>query len=422
MRPTTSLTLFRRLRIFPLLACLALLSCSPPETAVTEAAKPAAGAKSDEAQAEPKLAPKLETLPAEELAEGWISLFDGETFFGWKPECKADWKIKDGSIVVTEGEVGLLCTTTQFADYVLRVDYRNPAGTNSGVFLRSAAVPKNPAEDCYELNIADPDNPFPTGSLVARKKVEVESANDTWHTFEVTCQGARVAVMLDGKEVVDYQDEKPLGRGIIGLQHNKGKVEFRNVKLKPLGLASLFNGKDLSGWKEYPKMASKFTVAKEGELNVTNGKGQLETEKTFGDFAMQLECFSHARHLNSGLFFRCIPGDEMMGYECQIHNGYKDGDRTKPVDCGTGGIFRRQNARLVASDDLEWLHLTLVADGPHMAAWVNGHQVSDWTDDRPADANPRKGLRLEPGTLMLQGHDPTTNLSFRNLRAGEMPK
>jgi hypothetical protein len=45
--------------------------------------------------------------------------------------------------------------------------------------------------------------------------------------------------------------------------------------------------------------------------------------------------------------------------------------------------------------------------------------VADWTDTRAPHANPRKGLRQEPGTIMLQGHDPTTDLSFRNLRIAE---
>jgi hypothetical protein len=112
----------------------------------------------------------------------------------------------------------------------------------------------------------------------------------------------------------------------------------------------------------------------------------------------------------------------MNGYELQVQNGYKDGDRTKPIDCGTGGFYRRQDARLVASDDFAWTNMTLVASGPHMAAWVNGIQVSDWTDKRPADPNPRKGLRLEQGTLIIQGHDPTTDLSFKNLNAAELPK
>jgi hypothetical protein len=227
--------------------------------------------------------------------------------------------------------------------------------------------------------------------------------------------------VLNGKLVLDYTDPSPLRRGHIGLQLNQGKVEFRNIKLKPLGGTSVFNGQNLSGWKEYPEMASKFTVTPEGWINVKNGRGQLETERQYGDFALQLECISHAKNLNSGVFFRCLPGETMNGYECQIHNGYREGDRRRPVDCGTGGIFRRQDARLVAADDLEWFHLTLVADGNHMAAWVNGFQVSDWTDERSAHANPRNGRRDEPGTIMLQGHDPTTNLTFRNLRIAEFP-
>jgi len=112
----------------------------------------------------------------------------------------------------------------------------------------------------------------------------------------------------------------------------------------------------------------------------------------------------------------------MNGYESQIHNGFKNGDRSQPLDCGTGGIFRRQNARRVVADDLKWFFKTIVAHGPHVAVWVNGFQVTDWTDNRPPDPNPRKGLRVEPGTLMIQGHDPTTDLSFRNLRVAELGK
>ena len=153
-----------------------------------------------------------------------------------------------------------------------------------------------------------------------------------------------------------------------------------------------------------------------------NGRGLLETAGTYDNFALQFECFSNGKALNSGVFFRCIPGEFNNGYECQIQNGYKDGDRTKPQDCGTGGFYRRQDARRVVADDFQWFPMTLVASGPHMAAWVNGIQVSDWTDERKPDPNPRKGLRLEAGTLQLQGHDPTTDLSFRNLRIAPTAK
>ena len=110
----------------------------------------------------------------------------------------------------------------------------------------------------------------------------------------------------------------------------------------------------------------------------------------------------------------------MNGYESQIHNGYKEGDRTQPVDCGTGGIFRRASARLVNANDQEWFTKTIIAAGPHISVWVGGYQVTDWTDERQANKNPRNGLRLEKGTLQIQGHDPTTNLSFRNLRARDL--
>lgn len=363
-------------------------------------------------------------LSKDELAEGWILLFDGETTFGWKAESKANWEVKEGEIRVSEGEPGLLRTTSQFADYELKVDFKATKTSNSGIFLRTAPAVQKEAltTQCYELNIAPPDNPFPTGSLVMRKKAADVSESETWRTFHVVAEGAKLTVKLDGEEVLAYTDPKPLGRGFIGLQLNSGAVAFRNIKLKPLSLAPIFNGKDLQGWKTYPDMASKFTVTDAGELNVKDGRGQLESVEQYADFVLQLECNSHAPSLNSGIFFRCIPGETMNGYECQIHNGFKEGDRTKPVDHGTGGIFRRQEARRVVANDQEWFHLTLTAEGAHMAAWVNGIQVSDWTDTRKPHANPRNGMRLEKGTLMIQGHDPTTDLSFRNLRAGELTK
>ncbi|MBC8353342.1 MAG: DUF1080 domain-containing protein [Planctomycetes bacterium] len=355
-----------------------------------------------------------------ELAQGWISLFDGETLFGWTAASKANWRVEDNTIVVDQGEPGLLCSTTRFGDYVLHVEFRSAPGTNSGIFLHTPLKPKDPATDCYELNIADSDNPFPTCSLVKRSKTSGNFDSSEWQKYDVTVLGDKVVVNLDGAQVLEYTDPEPLHRGHIGLQLNQGKIEFRNIKLKPLGMLSMFNGEDLTGWKTYPEMPSKFTVTDEGYLNVKDGRGQLESEGSYGDFVLQLECITHAEQLNSGFFFRCIPGGPMNGYESQIHNGFEDGDRSKPVDCGTGGIFRRVNARLVAANDLNWFNKTVIADGEHVATWVNGYQVVDWIDDRAPDENPRKGLRVEPGTIMIQGHDPTTDISFRNLQIAEL--
>ena len=405
----------------------ALSACSPPPPADTRPASEPPKQADASSAAIKKLLPALPFSPpltADELSAGWISLFDDESLFGWRPVTKANWSVADGAITVSEGEPGLLCTSVPWSDYELQVDFRFAPGTNSGIFLHSPTSPKDPTKDCYELNIAEPAvSPFPTGSLVGRAKSAGDAgaaAPDTWHHYDIRVEGGHVVVRLNGQPALDYTDPQPLGRGYIGLQLNKGAVAFRNVKLRPLSLKPLFNGRDLAGWKEYPNLKSRFTVTEGGELRVQDGRGQLESVDSFGDFVLQQECKTNSAELNSGIFFRCIPGEEMLGYESQIHNGYKDGDRTKPVDCGTGGIFRRVNARLVAADDLAWFTKTIVAVGPEVAVWVNGVQVTQWTDERAPDENPRKGLRTAAGTFQIQGHDPTTDILFLHLRAAEL--
>jgi hypothetical protein len=191
--------------------------------------------------------------------------------------------------------------------------------------------------------------------------------------------------------------------------------------LLPMDLEPLFDGKDLSGWSTERAVKSKFNVTKDGELHMTNGPGQIDTAADFTNFVLQIDCKSNGNELNSGVFFRTLRQGWCAGYESQIHNGFKDGDRTKPKDFGTGAIYRRQPARYVVPKDHEWFTTTIVADGPHMAVWVNGYQVSDWTDTRPAKENAREGRRDAGGAITLQGHDATTDFLFRNIRAAELP-
>ncbi|MEX2188394.1 MAG: DUF1080 domain-containing protein [Pirellulales bacterium] len=368
-------------------------------------------------------------MTAEEIADGWVLLFDGETLFGWEAASKANWQVADGAIVVTSGEPGLLNTTSRFADYVLKLDFRSAKGTNSGVFLRTVPKPTNPKQGCYELNIADfGTSPFATGSLVSRgekAKVPTNLDSEAWQSFEVTCKGRQITVKVDGSQVLDYTevlDSQPPLIGHIGLQLNSGKVEFRNAKLKPLGEQPLFNGKDLTGWAPHPDLKNAFSVDADGVLHARGGKSQLESMTKFGDFALQLAARANGERSNSGLFFRSIPGEVMNGYECQLQNAFGADGKQNPVDCGTGGICRRAIARKLVAKDGEWFYLTLVTGGPHMAAWVNGYQVSDFTDTRKPHANPRNGLRTEAGTLILQAHDDSTDFSFRDLRAVELPR
>ena len=164
---------------------------------------------------------------------------------------------------------------------------------------------------------------------------------------------------------------------------------------------------------------------KDGTIHVTGGRGFLETDKTAGNFVFQFEAITNGDKLNSGVFFRAMEGTEKTpshGYEFQIQSSFKNGDRTQPDDHGTGAIFKRVSARRVISNDRAWFTAMLVADGPHFTTWIDGVQVIDWTDNRQPNDNPREGQRLKPGHCSLQGHDPTTDLAFRNIKLVETPE
>lgn len=371
-------------------------------------------------------------LTEQDLREGWISLFDGTSLFGWETPDGTNWRIENNTIVADEGEVSLLRTPFSFDDFELRCDFHLAQGGNSGVFLRTAEGSSDPAKDTYELNICDNHDAFKTGSLVARHAAEnVPAVEGEWHTFHIVCSGPNIKVSLDGKPIVDFTDESESQRstGQIGLQHNSGRVAFRNVFLKPLNTKELFNGEDLTGWRDVPGTKSEFKVV-DGAIHAESGPGFLETVDTFDNFILHVEAnindakaIEDGRPANSGVFFRAKPGSEEApshGYEMQIQHDFKDGDRSQPADFGSGGIYRREPARYVPANNNEWFVETLIAQGNRFATFVNGYQVLDWTDTRDPDENPRKGLRLKAGHLSLQGHDPTTDLDFRSLRIHEL--
>ena len=360
-------------------------------------------------------------LTRQEILDGWLSLFDGESLFGWKPVTDANWHVADGEIRVERGKLGLLRTTSQFDDFELKLEFKCGAETNSGVFLRTSPNPRNPLTDCYELNITNrQDHPYPTGSLVARVAAQIGLENNVWHQVKVIADGSRFQVWINQQQTVDFVDPKPLGRGYLGLQFNEGSIAFRNIRLRPLNVEKIELDDGLTNWNLDKKLESQFAMTPNGELEIRGGRGQIETRQVYGDFIFSFLCRTNAIGLNSGVFFRCIPGELMNGYESQIQNQFKNGDRSDPVDCGTGGIFRRVNARRVNANDKSWFAKTIIANGPHFAVWVNGYQVSDWTDKRQPHPNPRKGLRLQPGTIIFQGHDPTTDILMKEIRVREI--
>jgi hypothetical protein len=365
-------------------------------------------------------------LSSAELENGWISLFDGQSLFGWQPNSDMSWSVRDGVIRADRGKPGLLLTTLELADYEFRCDYRLEKGGNSGIFLRTPFSPRDPAQDCYELNMCDSHPAFPTGSIVGRKRAEGAFRGEgEWMTLFARVEGNRITARLNGQPVIDFTDESShrLRVGRIGLQMNGGAVEFRNICLRPLSMKEIFDGQDLANWHLVPGSKTRFAVV-DGTIRGSGGPGFLETDPTWADFCVQFEARTNGPGLNSGVFFRALRGtarEPSNGYELQIQNGFKHGDRSEPVDAGTGAIYRRTRARWVIPDDGAWFTATLIANKAHFSVWVKGVQVTDWTDTRPPNPNPRRGLSLAAGHLSLQGHDRTTDLNFRRIRVGEIP-
>lgn len=351
---------------------------------------------------------KPNTLTPKEVADGWLLLFDGETTFGW---------IVDGDAKVENGTLVFGGTRPTKAETLM------PLFSRAQIY----------ADLRWEGKEA-PD--FDFCCLHAKAP-----SGETFHPLSARCEiGAS-----DSKRNPDLIAIQLAAIRVVVPAHSK--LVLKNVKLQPLGLHPLFNGKDLTGWKRFDaiprRTKSKFTVTPEGWLNVKDGSGDLQTEGQWADFVLQLECISNGKHLNSGIFFRAHPGKYQQGYEAQIRNEFtakptqeytieeydpithalkaKRKEKFTAVDYGTGAIYRRVPARKQVAKDGEWFTMTVVARGPHLATWVNGVQVTDWTDNRPRKDNAREGCCLNKGAISIQGHDPTTDLSFRNIRLAELP-
>ncbi|MBP8129810.1 MAG: DUF1080 domain-containing protein [Candidatus Hydrogenedentes bacterium] len=344
---------------------------------------------------------------AQPVAEGeWINLFDGESLFGWTVFGDGDWTVEEGVLVCAKGTGGWLATTCQFKDFELVAKVRVKKGCTSGLVVRGG-LEGHPSEN---------------GSAVVPLATP-EGAEAVWREVVVKALGDTISVTIDGQPVDGVKAGR--ARGYIGIQyhHNgRARVEVSEMRLRPLALEPLFNGENLDGWNIIPGHASKFQVV-DGAINITDGNGQTETANVYKDFLLQLEIISNGEHLNSGVFFRGPVGVFWKGYESQVRNEWRREDRGIPADYGTGGNYGNQPARKVVSSDGEWFTKTIICEGNHAAVWINGYLVSDYYDTRPVspEGDGKAGYVPGPGTIHLQGHDPTTNLSFRKIHLQQYP-
>jgi len=197
-------------------------------------------------------------LTEQEKQKGFVPLFNGKDFTGWKVLGKP-WLIENGVMICPGKGYGWVRTEKHYKDFILRLEYKISKGGNSGIFIR-AAEKGNPAFSGMEVQILDDYGRKPTvhtaGALygaVAPCKNMSKPAGE-WNQVEITCKGSRVKMVMNGVTLYDIDMDdpelnarimtykghgaKPLNtrvrEGYIGLQNHGARVEFRKIRIKIL--------------------------------------------------------------------------------------------------------------------------------------------------------------------------------------------
>ena len=160
--------------------------------------------------------------------------------------------------------------------------------------------------------------------------------------------------------------------------------------------ASLFNGKDLDGWRIH---GTERWYVDAGELVCESGPdaeyGYLATERIFKNFDLTLE-FKQEANGNSGVFFRSsLDGTIITGWQAEV----------APPDNDTGGVYesygrgwlvKPDKARDAALNMGAWNTMRIRVVEDHVQTWVNGVPMVDFKDEKIGQAE---------GSIALQIHD-----------------
>jgi hypothetical protein len=187
--------------------------------------------------------------------EGFEPLFNGKDLTGWKVNEGGKierWVAENGILYVSGRGGGWLMTETEYSDFEIRLEYKMPFHGNSGVALRSP-MRGDPAYVGMEIQLLDDANwanlrptQF-TGSIydVVPPSKHVTKPFGEWNQIRIVAKGRNVMVELNGTKIVDANlddykqrsDRHPgllRDKGHLGLQSHDGRVEFRNIFVKPL--------------------------------------------------------------------------------------------------------------------------------------------------------------------------------------------
>lgn len=166
--------------------------------------------------------------------------------------------------------------------------------------------------------------------------------------------------------------------------------------LSQVDTISLFNGKNLDGWKVY---GTEKWYVDNGELICESGPdkeyGYLATTNEYKNFILNLEFYQQSDG-NSGVFFRSsIEGVIISGWQVEV----------APPGNNSGGIYESYGRGWLVKPDPKydniikmqsWNLMKIMVDGDNVKTWINGKEMVDITDPVIGDAN---------GSIALQIHD-----------------
>ena len=160
---------------------------------------------------------------------------------------------------------------------------------------------------------------------------------------------------------------------------------------------SLFNGKDLEGWKIY---GTEKWFVENGELVCESGPdkqyGYFATLKEFKDFELSLQ-FKQESNGNSGVFFHSqIEGTKISGWQVEV----------APPNRHTGGIYESYGRGWLiqpteekekALKEKDWNDLKVRVKGNQVTTWLNGVEMITFTDDQIGSRSGKIALQIHDG-------------------------
>jgi hypothetical protein len=189
--------------------------------------------------------------------EGFVPLFDGQSLKGWQGDLNG-YEVKEGVLICKPKGGGNLYSEKEYSNFVLRFEFKLTPGANNGIGIRTP-MQGDPAFVGMEIQILDDGHERYRGikdyqahgsvyGVIPAKRGFLKPTGE-WNTEEITVDGTRVKVVLNGESIVDGDIAKASEKGTIdgrdhpGLKRDKGfiafcghgaHVEFRNVRIKEL--------------------------------------------------------------------------------------------------------------------------------------------------------------------------------------------